>query len=312
MLAAHQVGQALAHGTGGLQFAQVLLAAHVFADGDKLHFRRDDAALRVMHLRDVLAGNGAARLAVQVKTQLGQFRVRQAGDAVVGGRAGQFFRVGPLHDPRQARRVEARADVDLHVRIRVGAGGVVHVDRRILFAAERCFRVGLADSAHGHADVGAAAFDIDLARIGQRRDGGFVDRGGGGEEFRVGVQFGSLARLFLSLEPAKEVRNYARGKAGCVHPKASLRWHYPDQVRRVFLTRACTVFPQRKAGPLAFAALRQRANYTRFTPRGQMISCRCSLCASTYFFLPQRQAVGSPFSWQMKMSAATMATSYTM
>ena len=39
---------------------------------------------------------------------------------------------------------------------------------------------------------------------------------------------------------------------------ASLRWHYPDQVRRVFLTRAS----QRCTGPLAFATLRQRADYT--------------------------------------------------
>ena len=71
-----------------------------------------------------------------------------------------------------------------------------------------------------------------------------------------------------------------------------------------------------KAGPLAFAALRQRANYTRFKTRGQMISCRCGLCASAArqqskapYFLPQRQLVGSPFHWHTAISAATMATS---
>ena len=34
-----------------------------------------------------------------------------------------------------------------------------------------------------------------------------------------------------------------------VSPYASLRWHYPDQVQRVFLTRACPVAMARRRTP---------------------------------------------------------------
>ena len=103
----------------------------------------------------------------------------------------------------------------------------------------------------------------------------------------------------------------ARGKAGAVILK--LPFAGIIQIRfGGYFSPALHRVSTEKAGPLAFAALRQRANYTRFAPRGQMISCFVVFVLRRYFFLPQRQAVGSPFSWQMKMSAATMATSYTM
>ena len=39
-------------------------ASEIFADGDKLHFRSDDSAPRVVHLRNVAAGFGAEGLAL--------------------------------------------------------------------------------------------------------------------------------------------------------------------------------------------------------------------------------------------------------
>jgi hypothetical protein len=42
-------------GTGGAQGGHVLLEAHVFPDGDVLHFRGDDALSRIVHLADVHA-----------------------------------------------------------------------------------------------------------------------------------------------------------------------------------------------------------------------------------------------------------------
>ena len=130
MLAAHQVASLLPIGPS-LQFCQVFATAQVFADGDEFHLGRDDALAGIVHLRDVLAGLGAARLAVQVEAQFGQCRVVQALDAVGGAEAGQLFGVAALGDPGGAHAGQAGADVDLGVRVGVRAGGVVDVDRRI-------------------------------------------------------------------------------------------------------------------------------------------------------------------------------------
>jgi hypothetical protein len=55
-------------------------------------------------------------------------------------------------------------------RVGVGAGAVVNIDRRVLFAAEGGIGIGLRNLAHRHANVRAAAFDVDLAGIGQWLD----------------------------------------------------------------------------------------------------------------------------------------------
>jgi hypothetical protein len=112
--------------------------------------------------------------------------------AEFGGQAGQFFGVAALGDPLGAQGGQAGADVDLGGRVGIGAGAVVNVDRRVLFATESGRRVGLRDFAHRHADVRAGAFDVDLAGIGQRLDCGLVDMGVGGEELFFGVHGGSV------------------------------------------------------------------------------------------------------------------------
>jgi hypothetical protein len=135
MLAAHELGQFLALGTGGAQGGQVFLAAQVLADGDVFHLRGDDALAGVVHLADIHAGFGPARLAVQAgEAKLGQFGDVGAAAAVFGGQAGQHLGVAPLLDPLLAQGGQALADVDLRRRVGVGAGAVVDVDGRVLLA----------------------------------------------------------------------------------------------------------------------------------------------------------------------------------
>jgi len=166
MLAPEQLGRAPAHRARGFQRGQVFLAAQVLAQGDELHLGRDDAAPRVMHLGDVGAIFRAARLARQLETQGVQAAVLQALLAIARARPRQLLGIAALLDPGAAQGRQAAADVDRGRRVGVGAGGVVDEDGRIGLAAEAGGRVALAYRAHRHADVGPAAFDIDLARIG--------------------------------------------------------------------------------------------------------------------------------------------------
>jgi hypothetical protein len=71
MLAPEQGRPALAHRAGSFQLRQVFAAPQVFADRDEFHLGRDDAAFCVVHLRDVGAGFGAARRALQLEAQRG-------------------------------------------------------------------------------------------------------------------------------------------------------------------------------------------------------------------------------------------------
>ena len=192
VLAAHELGHLLSQGAGGAQLLEVLAAAQVLADGDELHLRRDEAAARVMHLRHVGAGARAARPALQVEAQLGEPRVGEALHAVARGGPGEELRVAALGDPAFPQGRQPGADVDARRGIGVGAAGVVHVDRRIGLGAEGGGRIRLRDGAHRHADVGARALDMDLARGRQRPDGGLVDVGRGGEELGLGVHCGSF------------------------------------------------------------------------------------------------------------------------
>ena len=68
MLAGDQVGK--------------IITALVLANGDKFHFRGNDALARVVHLADVHAGFGAARGAVQVEAHVRQGGIVQAIQAV--------------------------------------------------------------------------------------------------------------------------------------------------------------------------------------------------------------------------------------
>jgi hypothetical protein len=192
VLAAEKVGHFLPHFAGRPQRFEVGATVVVFADGDELHLRGDDALAGVMHLADVPAGPGAQGLAVQAgEAQLVERRVGGADAAEVRGQIGQFLDVAAFGDPAGAQGGQAVANVDRGGRVGVGSGAIVDVDRRIPFAAEGGRRVGLRDFAHRHPDVRARAFDVDLAGIGQRLHCGLVDVGVGGEEDVFGVHCGS-------------------------------------------------------------------------------------------------------------------------
>ncbi|MCY1362870.1 hypothetical protein D9M68_759550 [compost metagenome] len=144
---------------------------HVFTDGDEFHLGRDDALLRVVHLGDVLAGLGAARVAHVGKAHGGQLGIGQAALAELGGQARQALGVVAVVDPGRAYIGQALAHVDADVRVGVGAGGVIDGDRGIDLAAEGGGGHIQADFTHGHADVRAGALNIDFLRAGERLDG---------------------------------------------------------------------------------------------------------------------------------------------
>ena len=177
MLAAHAFGQ----------LRDQRLAQLVLADRDELHLRRDDAAARVVHLRDIGAGLRAARLAVQVEAQARELGIGEARLAERRRRPGELDGVAAFGDPRGPQRRQSLADVDRRGRIGVRPGRVVDGQRRILFRAERGGRVALRDLAHRHAQVGPRTFDVDLAGGGQRRDGGRIHLRVAREELVVGI-----------------------------------------------------------------------------------------------------------------------------
>ena len=232
MLARHRCGERGQHG----------LATQVLADRDELHLRRDDAAARVVHLRDGASRLRAARLAMEVEAQARQGGVAEAGAAVRRRRAVEGRGVGAFLDPAFAQGRQAAADVDRRGRVAVGSRGVVDDDRGIPLGPERRGRVALLDLPHWHAQIGARSLDVDLARARQRRDGGGVDRCVAREEFVLGVHGAPRWRAGWR---RRSVRPLVRGAA-------SLRRHYPDQVLRVSLTRP-TAVQAAPAGPLASA-----------------------------------------------------------
>ena len=153
MLARDQLGQRREH----------RLAPCVFADGDELHLRRDDAPTRIVHLGDVgtraVDPCSAARLALEIETHPGQGRIDEPLAAVRRGRAVELDRIAALIDPARAERRQSRANVDSNGGVGVRTGGVVDADRRVRFDAERGRRVTLRDLAHRHADIRPRALD---------------------------------------------------------------------------------------------------------------------------------------------------------
>ena len=147
-----------------------------------------------MHLRHAFA---AARLAVQIEAQLGKLRVLEPSLSIFRRRTGKDLRVAASFDPLLAKRRQTAADVDLRRRVGIEARGVVNHDRRVV--------AGLGDLTHRHAQLA----DIDLARIGQRLDGGLVDVRGRSKKFGIGVHgasFGGITRIRFKgfVSPARE------------------------------------------------------------------------------------------------------------
>ena len=196
VLAGEQGGHFFAGFAGRPQGFDIGGAIEVLTDRHVFHFRRDDAFTGVMHLADVGAGLGAARLAVQAgEAQFVQRLVVGALATEFGTQVGQFLGVAALGDPLRTHGWQAGADVDLRCRVGVGTGTVIDIDRRILLTTKTGRRVGLRDFAHRHLDIRSRAFDIDLAGIGQRLDGSLVDVGVGGEEGVFGVHVGSVRKF---------------------------------------------------------------------------------------------------------------------
>src|SRR5579885_1013321 len=69
------------------------LDALVLADRDELHFRRDDAAPRVVHLGDVGAGARAARATQRREPHVGELRSDGVAAAEPGTEIGQQLAV---------------------------------------------------------------------------------------------------------------------------------------------------------------------------------------------------------------------------
>ena len=177
------------------QRRQHLLALQVLADRDEFHLRRDDAAARVVHLRDVGARPSPARAACGGGRSAGR-RARDRrgarGRTPTSGRRARRC--------RRARRSTARAAP-------AGPCGC-RSWRRDRCRGRRCRRRRSAGSSRrrtmrgvsvcaisriGTRMSGARALDVDLARVGQRRDGRGVDVRVAREELVVGVHGGSSA-----------------------------------------------------------------------------------------------------------------------
>ena len=140
-------------------FAADALAAHVFADGDELHLRRDDTLARVVQLSDAFARSGAFWRQQAGKAQRVQAVVGQAFFGVRRTAYAQFFAVVTRLNPRLTQLCQTLLHVDSNIRIAVRAGGVVYRHGfvvfilGVLFAAADKRRAEL-DFAHRHADIG--------------------------------------------------------------------------------------------------------------------------------------------------------------
>src|SRR5690554_5992464 len=106
---------------------------------------------------------GPAGLAAEFEAQVVQPQVGGAGAAILGAELLQLLGVVPFQNPVFPQRRQSLADVDPDVRVGVGAGGVVDIKGSVGLATEGGGGVVQGDFAHGDADIGTAAFDIDLA-----------------------------------------------------------------------------------------------------------------------------------------------------
>ena len=153
------------------EFVVQRLPGLILAQGDIFHLRGDDALSRIVYLGDVASGFGAAGLTLQ------RFIIEFEGFvlslvAVVDGRdLAPFIELGIAAglDPGAAQVRQTLVDVDIHVRVSVGAGGVVDRYRST---------IGEADFPNGYLYVGVAlGTQIDFSAGGQRFTGNEVPGG---------------------------------------------------------------------------------------------------------------------------------------
>src|SRR5690606_28468106 len=101
--------------------AQFIQAARL-ADGDEFHLRRDDAAARVVHLRDVHAALRHARLADVFEAKPGELCILHAAAAVLWTWAIELAGVVALDDPGLAHRRVPAAQIGARLRVGIRAG----------------------------------------------------------------------------------------------------------------------------------------------------------------------------------------------
>jgi hypothetical protein len=176
----------------------------VLADRHELHLGGDLAAARVVHLGHPPSGARPERLAAGRESDRVEGSVRGAPATVERADLGELLDVAPALDPRTSRGGQTAVDVDLGLKIGVGARGVVD-HQRWVFDQPLPLRAGLVsdsersgsalagrrllDLAHRDADRRVRSGDMDLARAGQRPEGEDV----GADGFRDGHR--SLLRV---------------------------------------------------------------------------------------------------------------------
>ena len=184
-----QFRQRCAKGFARMLAQQVLFADAfeilVFTDRDVFHLRGDDALARVMHLRDVPAGLGPARLRHVREAHVIELLCIGMPARERRGKFGERFAVAARLDPGRTHCRQAGGEIDAVVRIGVGPRGVVNGERRVFLDAERAWRIFEPHFTHRHANIRAAALDMDLLRSRNRTHdrfgefGGFAQQGSG-------------------------------------------------------------------------------------------------------------------------------------
>src|SRR3546814_10705000 len=107
--------------------------AQILALGYILHFRRDDAAFRLVHLADVRAGFGAKRALDDLWEGRDSGRTVGTFQAIIFRlyRAGVIFLdVAAGHDQFAAELGQACHDIDVNIGIAIGHGVVVEANGR--------------------------------------------------------------------------------------------------------------------------------------------------------------------------------------
>ncbi len=142
----------------------VLTQLLVFTDGDVFHLRGDDALAGIVHLRQIVAGLGAARRANMREAQALGGQVAGPPAPVFAGQSIQLLTVAALLDPAGSHRLQPLANIDTRIGVGVGAGGIVNRQGRVILelAAGQGRRM-LTDFTHRHPDVLPAAGHINFS-----------------------------------------------------------------------------------------------------------------------------------------------------
>ena len=143
------------------------LQLHIFADRDKFHFRRDDSAARVIHLRNVRAGLCAVNFAVAAVKLFDVASAFHFGNDVARGNA---LDIAAFENPRRAQGGKPLANVLVKRFVAPRSGRVVDADGRVF--ANDFARAGTrrrkGNFAHGHTNIGAGTLDVDAATLRER------------------------------------------------------------------------------------------------------------------------------------------------